>query len=118
MTHRPPDSIDLRIETLGVADRPSTDVFAIVDRSVATALSYIRQKRCMRLNVDEVVKNAFTSRSQLEKKFRKASADHSSEIRLEPSGEILRNELSHEVISFAEDAANNRIIRNKCSNIY
>jgi LacI family transcriptional regulator len=71
MAKRQPDSYDLRIESLGVATRPSTDVLAIEDRSVATALSYIRQKACNGLTVDEVVKNAYASRSQLEKKFRK-----------------------------------------------
>ncbi len=71
MAKRQPDSIDLRIESLGVATRPSTDVLAIEDRSVATALSYIRQNACNGLTVDEVVKNAYASRSQLEKKFRK-----------------------------------------------
>ncbi|HEX2860764.1 MAG TPA: XylR family transcriptional regulator [Lacunisphaera sp.] len=71
MSRRLPDSYDLRIEPVGVATRPSTDVLAIDDRSVATALSYIRQKACSGVSVDEVVKNAHASRSQLEKKFRK-----------------------------------------------
>jgi LacI family transcriptional regulator len=71
MARRQPDILDLRIEPLGVAIRPSTDVLAIEDRSIATALSYIRRKACTKLSVEEVVKNAFTSRSQLEKKFRK-----------------------------------------------
>lgn len=71
MAKKAPESYDLRIESLGVATRPSTDVLAIDDRGVATALSYIRQKACLGLTVDEVVKNAYASRSQLEKKFRK-----------------------------------------------
>jgi LacI family transcriptional regulator len=71
MAKRQPECHDLRIEPLGVATRPSTDALAIDDRSVATALSYIRQKACAKLSVEEVVKNAYTSRSQLEKKFRK-----------------------------------------------
>jgi LacI family transcriptional regulator len=71
MARRQPESLNLRIEPLGVATRPSTDVLAIDDRSVATALSYIRQRACGKLSVEEVVKNAYTSRSQLEKKFRK-----------------------------------------------
>ena len=71
MSKNQPASYDLRIESLGVATRPSTDVLAIGDRSVATALSFIRQNSCSGITVDEVVKNAYTSRSQLEKKFRK-----------------------------------------------
>lgn len=71
MAHRQPDSYDVRIEPIGVSTRPSTDVLAIDDKSVATALNYIRQKACLGVSVDEVVKNAHASRSQLEKKFRR-----------------------------------------------
>ncbi len=71
MNRRKPDSYDIRIEPAGVSTRPSTDVLAIDDRIVTTALSYIRQKACAGLNVDDVVKAAHASRSQLEKKFRR-----------------------------------------------
>lgn len=71
MSGRPPPSYDLRIEPSGVATRPSTDVLAIDDRAVTTALSYIRQKACAGLTVNSVVKVVHASRSQLEKKFRK-----------------------------------------------
>lgn len=71
MSKHRPESYDIRIEPAGVATRPSTDVLAIDDRSVTTALSYIRQKACVGLTVDEVVKAAHASRSQLEKKFRR-----------------------------------------------
>lgn len=71
MNRRKPESYDLRIEPAGVSTRPSTDVLAIDDRIVTTALSYIRQKACAGLNVDDVVKAAHASRSQLEKKFRR-----------------------------------------------
>jgi LacI family transcriptional regulator len=71
MNGQRPDSYDIRIEPVGVATRPSTDVLAIDDRSVTTALSYIRQKACAGLTVDGVVKVAHASRSQLEKKFRR-----------------------------------------------
>jgi LacI family transcriptional regulator len=71
MNRHKPDTYDLRIEPAGVATRPSTDVLAIDDRIVTTALSYIRQKACVGLTVDDVVKAAHASRSQLEKKFRR-----------------------------------------------
>jgi LacI family transcriptional regulator len=71
MSHRQPVSYDLRIEPIGVATRPSTDVLAIDDRIVTTALSFIRQRACLGLTVEEVVKVAHASRSQLEKKFRR-----------------------------------------------
>ena len=50
--------------------RPSSDALAIADRNLATALSFIRERACRGITVDEVVKHAFASRSQLEKKFR------------------------------------------------
>jgi LacI family transcriptional regulator len=71
MARQQPACTDLRIEPLGVATRPSTDVLAINDRNVAAALSVIRQRACTGLRVDEVVQAAHASRSQLEKKFRK-----------------------------------------------
>jgi LacI family transcriptional regulator len=71
MSGRQPASLDVRIEPLGVSTRPSTDVLAIEDRSVAAALNFIRQKACLGVSVDDVVKSAHASRSQLEKKFRR-----------------------------------------------
>jgi len=71
MSGRQPASLDVRIEPLGVSTRPSTDVLAIEDRSVAAALNFIRQKACLGISVDDVVKSAHASRSQLEKKFRR-----------------------------------------------
>jgi len=66
-----PRNLDQRIEPLGVVTRPSTDVLAINDRNVASALSFIRERACHGITVDQVVKHAFASRSQLEKKFRR-----------------------------------------------
>ncbi len=66
-----PAQCDQRIEPLGVATRPSTDMLAIDDRNMAAALSFIRERACHGITVDEVVRHAFASRSQLEKKFRR-----------------------------------------------
>jgi LacI family transcriptional regulator len=66
-----PAEMDVRIEPLGVVTRPSTDVLAIHDRCVATALNFIRERACSSVTVDEVLKHSFASRSQLERKFRK-----------------------------------------------
>ncbi len=62
---------DRRIEALGVVTRQSTDILAIDDKNVAAALSYIREHACHGITVEEVLKHAFASRSQLEKKFRR-----------------------------------------------
>ncbi|HEY4301592.1 MAG TPA: DNA-binding transcriptional regulator [Candidatus Didemnitutus sp.] len=63
--------VDRRIEPLGVVTRPSSDMLAIDDKNVATALSFIRERACQGITVEEVLKHAFASRSQLEKKFRR-----------------------------------------------
>ena len=62
---------DFRIEPIGVTTRHSTDILAIDDRNIAAALSYIREHACQGITVEEVLKSAFASRSQLEKKFRR-----------------------------------------------
>jgi LacI family transcriptional regulator len=66
-----PANLDRRVEPLGVVTRPSSDMLAIDDKNVATALSFIRERACQGITVDEVLKHAFASRSQLEKKFRR-----------------------------------------------
>ena len=67
---QPPDSMDRRVEPLGVVTRPSSDILAINDKNVALALNFIRESACQRISVEQVLKHAFASRSQLEKKFR------------------------------------------------
>ncbi len=61
---------DARVEPVGVVSRHSTDILAIDDRNVAAALSFIREHACHGITVQQVLKHAFGSRSQLEKKFR------------------------------------------------
>jgi LacI family transcriptional regulator len=41
------------------------------DKNVAAAISYIREHACHGISVGDVLKKAFASRSQLEKKFRR-----------------------------------------------
>jgi LacI family transcriptional regulator len=66
----PVETMDLRIEPLGVTTRQSTDLLAIQDRSMASALAYIREHACEGLTVEQVIQKASASRSLLEKKFR------------------------------------------------
>jgi len=66
-----PESFDIRIEPVGVAERHSTDILAIDDKNVAAALSFIRENACRGITVEQVLLPAFASRSQLEKKFRR-----------------------------------------------
>lgn len=71
MTGQKLDSTYIRIDPRGVVARQSSDVLAVDDRNVAAALSYIREHACSGLSVDQVLKHAAASRSQLEKKFRR-----------------------------------------------
>jgi LacI family transcriptional regulator len=80
---REPDSMDQRIGPVEVVTRPSTDVLAIEDRSLAAAISYIRNRACSGITVEDVVKHAHASRSQLETKFRRY-------LGLSPQAEIRR----------------------------
>jgi LacI family transcriptional regulator len=64
-------ALDERIPPVGVVTRQSTEILAIEDRAVATALSMIRERACRGLTWDELTVAARASRSQLEKKFRR-----------------------------------------------
>ena len=66
-----PASYDQRVDPLGVVARRSTDALAIADRSVAAALSLIRERATRGLTVEEVVAAVHSSRSQLERRFRR-----------------------------------------------
>lgn len=62
---------ELLVPPVGIAKRQSTDVVAIEDQAVATALRYIRENACNGLSVDDVLKVVPMSRSSLERKLRK-----------------------------------------------
>ena len=66
-----PGPVDIRIEPSGVTARHSTDILAIDNKNVAAALSFIRENACRGISVEQVLRPAFASRSQLEKKFRR-----------------------------------------------
>ncbi len=59
------------IDPMGVATRQSTDTVAIDDADVAAALSFIRDRACLGISVDDVTAHVGTSRSTLERKLRK-----------------------------------------------
>jgi LacI family transcriptional regulator len=58
------------IPPLGVATRQSTDVTAIPDPRVASAMSFIRENACRGISVDDVVEHVLVSRSVLQQLFR------------------------------------------------
>lgn len=71
MAGKRPTVLDRRIEPIGVVTRQSTDILAMGDKNVAAAVSYIREHACHGITVEKVLQQAFASRSQLEKKFRR-----------------------------------------------
>lgn len=66
-----PAVAERRLEPREVIVRPSTDMLAIDDKNVAAALGHIREHACRGLTVNEVLRHASASRSQLERKFRR-----------------------------------------------
>jgi LacI family transcriptional regulator len=79
-------SYDMRIEPIGVVTRHSTDVLAVNDRNVVSALSFIREHACTGITVEQVLQHAHVSRSQMERKFRQ-------HIGRSPQAEIRRVQL-------------------------
>lgn len=53
----------------GVVTRQSTDTLAIEDEDLARALSFIRERACEGIGVEDVVENVGISRATLERKF-------------------------------------------------
>jgi LacI family transcriptional regulator len=86
LSGRRPTDLDQRVEPIGVVTRHSTDVLAVEDRNVVSALSFIREEACRGINVEQVLQHAHVSRSQLERKFRQ-------HIGRSPQSEIRRVQL-------------------------
>ena len=68
--HAPPSG-PIYVEPSGVIARASTDIMAIEDELVVAALRFMRDHACDGIGVDDVVARVPTSRSVLERRFRK-----------------------------------------------
>ena len=77
----------------GVASRASTDILAIEDQTLATALRFVRDHACEAIGVDDVVRAVPVSRSVLERRFRKVTGrsinDEIVRVRLNRAVELL-----------------------------
>ncbi len=73
----------LVVNPIGVAERHSTDVLAIADRQIASALKYIRENACDGMDVDSLLRAVPLSRSVMERRF-------SQILGSSPKREILR----------------------------
>jgi len=71
------------IQPLGIAERQSTDVYAIDDPDIAAALRYIREHACDGISVSDLLRAVPLSRRVLEHRFLKL-------VRRTPHAEIVR----------------------------
>ena len=82
------------IPPLGIAERQSSDVYAIDDADVAAALRYIREHACEGISVTDVLHAVPLSRRMLEHRFLKLvrRTPHAEiiRIRMERAGRLLR----------------------------
>ncbi len=66
-----PDELLHVVRPVGIEVRQSSDIVAIDDPSIATALSYIRENACNGITVQDVIAHSGLSRSTLERQLRK-----------------------------------------------
>jgi LacI family transcriptional regulator len=82
------------IPPLGIAERQSSDVYAIDDVDIAAALRYIREHACEGISVAEVLQAVPLSRRMLEHRFlklvRRTPHAEITRIRMERAGRLLR----------------------------
>ena len=68
----PPEKLRIEVPPLGVTTRQSTDLVAVADPRLATAMRFIRAKACEAITVDEIACISGMSRSLFERKFRQS----------------------------------------------
>jgi LacI family transcriptional regulator len=83
----------LHIEPVGIAVRQSSDVLAIEDRQISTAVRFIREHGCDGINVEDVLRLVPLSRRVLESRFRRLVGrtphDEIIRVRLDRAKELL-----------------------------
>lgn len=93
------------VEAVGVVTRRSTEVIAVKDSDVATALQFIRREHGRGISVDRVAEEVAMSRRSLEKRFRdtigRTILDEIQLVRLERAKRLLL-ETSYPISKVAE----------------
>jgi LacI family transcriptional regulator len=88
-----PDRLRYLIEPSGVVSRQSTDLLAVADPEVASALRLIREQACTGLQVEKVVAAANVSRSTLDTRFKvvigRTIAQEIQRVKLETAKRLL-----------------------------
>ncbi|HSU55558.1 MAG TPA: DNA-binding transcriptional regulator [Candidatus Dormibacteraeota bacterium] len=87
MAGKKPPSSPVFVEPEGLVTRRSTEVLAIDDRHIASAVRFIREHACEGIDVTDVLKAVPLSRSALERRFARA-------LGRSPKEEILRVRLN------------------------
>ncbi len=94
MNGRPLRTTEAVVPARGVTVRPSSDVLAVTDPTTATAARFIRDRACQGVTVDDVVRHAGVSRSDLERRFRRqfgrSPHDELQRVRLNRVRQLLR----------------------------
>jgi LacI family transcriptional regulator len=83
----------IQIPPVGIATRQSTDLVAVEDPRLATAMRFIRGHAHEVITVEDIARSAGISRSLLERKFREAFSrspwDHVMQLRLRHAEQLL-----------------------------
>jgi LacI family transcriptional regulator len=89
----PPPTAPLFLTPTSVIVRRSTDVLAVDDRDVATAVRFIRERACLGIGVDDVLRHMALSYSTLKRRFQAALGrsvhDEIVRVRMERATELL-----------------------------
>ena len=105
MAGKKPPRQNIYIEPLGIQTRRSTDVLAVEDRELATAVRFIREHACEGIDVRDVLRVVPLSRSTLERRFAKtlgrSPKDEILRVRLNRAKELLA-ETDHSLAVVAE----------------
>lgn len=100
----PPETV--WVEPVGTFSRASTDILAIDDTIVVTALRYVRDNASEGIGVDDVVRQVPVSRSVLERRFRKV-------VGRSINNEIVRVRLNRAVQLLSETGLELKVVAQK-----
>lgn len=93
LTGAPPPGAPLFLKPTSVVVRRSTDVLAVDDRDVVTAVRFIREQACQGIGVDDVLRHVALSYSTLKRRFHAALGrsvhDEIVRVRMERATELL-----------------------------
>jgi len=100
LNHRRPENRCIIVPPSGIKVRQSTDIIAVDDPYVLKAVRIIRERFRAKLNVNEICTDLNVSRSELEKRFRKA-------LGRAPYEEIIRARIRYAETLLAETEGTN-----------